>query len=167
METGAGPQNPDSLSFVDADRDLVGRLVAKLNAPGRHRLGESEIHLDDGFTIVAMAHNDPIAVISIALKPLPWPVPDATEAYIDLVDVDPQYRRRGIGRQLIELATSRARDEGASQIRAWTSAHRTEAIIMWHRLGFSMCPAEIVVGRDAEHVRGMFAVKALVTQKSS
>lgn len=59
------PIEPHTIAFRDADALLRRRVVAKLNVPGRHRLSERTIHLEDGFTILAMHSDEPVAVISV------------------------------------------------------------------------------------------------------
>jgi GNAT superfamily N-acetyltransferase len=139
-------------------------LVAKLNASGRHYLSEQMIPLgDEGFTIVAMAGTEAIGVIAVCWKMLPAPFAETREAHIDLIDVDPEWRRQGIGRRLVAVAKARAAERGAYQIRAWTSesAERMAALAMWRGLGFAICPTEIVVGAQALRVRGCFVVQRL------
>ena len=99
----------DLLTFCDADAAMRRTLFLKLNVPGRHRLSERTIRLaDDGFTIVAIRGGEPIGVVSIGWRMLPAPHSDTKEAFIDMIDVDPEFRRQGIGRKLIELAAARA-----------------------------------------------------------
>ena len=148
--------------FRDADPAIRERIVARLNVPGRHRLGPSTIHLDDGFTIVAMNGDEPIAVISICWGMLPEPMLQTREGFIDLIDVDPEFRRQGIARKLIELAAARAVDAGACQLRAWTSSERPAALALWRGLGFCLCPAKVFVGPDNNiPIHGYFVARRL------
>lgn len=157
-------RNAELLRFCDADAVIRGTLVAKLDVPGRHRLSERTIHLsDDGFTIVAMNQGEPVGAISVCWKMLPAPYSDAKEAFIDLIDVDPEYRRQGVARKLLELASARAAKAGAYQIRAWTSEspERAAAMAMWRAQGFAICPTEILAGPQAVRVRGCFVARRL------
>jgi ribosomal protein S18 acetylase RimI-like enzyme len=158
------PVNHADVRFQEADAAIRSSLVAKLNVPGRHRLSERTVHLgDDGFTIVAMSGSSPIGVISVCWKKLPAPHSDTREAYIDLIDVDPEYRRQSIGRRLVEIARTRAVEAGVYQIRAWTSesSERTVALAMWRALGFAICPTEILTGPQPTQVRGWFVAQRL------
>lgn len=155
------PSKANPVRFRDADPAIRERIVAKLNVPGRHRLGPSTIHLDNGFTIVAMSGEEPIAVISVYWKMLPEPMPQTREAFIDLIDVDPEFRRQGIARMLIELAVGRAADAGAYQLRAWTSSERPAALALWRAVGFCLCPAVVLVGPDNRHIQGYFVARRL------
>ncbi len=130
-------------TFTDATPAMRAQLTAKLNAPGRHRLSEQIFHLDDGFTIVAVLNGLPVGVVSIVWKTLPAPLGDSKEAFIDLIDVDPEHRRHGIAHHLIDLASERARRHGATQLRGWTSCDRPEALHFWRSLHFTLCPAEV------------------------
>lgn len=155
------PSTTNPIHFRDADLVLRERIVAKLNVPGRHRLGQSTIHLDDGFTIVAISGDEPIAVISVCWKTLPDPMPQTREAFVDLIDVDPEFRRQGIARRLIELAAVRAVDAGAYQLRAWTCSDRPAALTLWRGLGFCLCPAVVLVGSDDRPIQGYFVARRL------
>ena len=148
-----------SLQFCDADAAMRRTLLAKLNVPGRHSLREEWITLpDDGFTIVALKGGAMVGVIAIHWKMLPAPYSETKEAYINLIDVDPEFQRQGIAAKLIELAMERASKAGAYQMRAWTSdePQRAAALSMWRALGFAICPTEILAGPRSVRVRGCF-----------
>ena len=98
------------------------------------------ICLEDGFTIVAMCEEQAVGLLSVSWRELPSPLPNTMEAFIMDIEVLPEYRRRGIARSMIAMATDRAVNYGAYQIRAWSSNDKTEAIPMWKALGFGMCP---------------------------
>jgi GNAT superfamily N-acetyltransferase len=89
---------------------------------------------------------------------MPPPLTGMREAYIDVIEVDGPYQRQGIARQLLALTESWASSQGFTQIRAWSSHDKTEAIMMWHALRYCVCPARVWFG---EPVDGFFAVKQL------
>lgn len=130
-------------TYTDATPELRRQLVTKLSVPGRHYLTERIFHTEDGCTIVAMVNEAPVGVISVAWRALPAPMADVGEAFIDLIDVDPEHRRKGIGRRLIDLASDRARRRKVVQLRAWTSDDRPESLQFWRSLQFTLAPAEI------------------------
>lgn len=101
------------------------------------------MHIDDGFTLLACSDEVPIGLISITYRELPAPLPQTIEAFIDIIEVRPQFRRKGIARHLLELACAEARKTNAYQLRGWSSENKTEAIPLWKTLGFAMCPATI------------------------
>ena len=56
---------------------------------------------------VAMVGEEVAGFISVQPRPLPPPLPSATEGYIDIIEVPEKHRRMGIARRLSEAATSR------------------------------------------------------------
>ncbi len=119
----------------------------------------THIHLSDGFSLVALDGDEPAGLISIAWRKLPPPLPPTVEAFIDIIEVPPDYRRRGVARRLVALAAARARAQGAYQLRAWSSADKREAIPFWRALGFALCPATTYPGGTA--VEGCFVALVL------
>lgn len=117
------------------------------------------MHLTDGFSIVAL-HNDTLAgLISVYRKSLPPPLQEASDWYIDILEVHREYRRRGIATQLIEMVAKRAKAKGVYQIRSWSSEDKSEAIPMWKALGFGLCPA--VTYPQGREIKGYFVAKVL------
>lgn len=117
------------------------------------------LHFEDGYTLAAFDGREAIGVIAVTWRQLPEPLPPTTEAFIDIIEVRPAYRRQGIARSLLELAINEARLHGAYQIRAWSSDNKIEAIPMWRNLGFALCPA--VIHARGEEVRGYYVAKTL------
>jgi GNAT superfamily N-acetyltransferase len=132
------------ISYIDAGelvRERIGREWGEIYA--RH------MHTSDGFSIVARDGDEPVGLIAIAWRELPPPLPATSEAFIDIIEVRPAYRRRGIASELVSRALARAREHGAYQLRAWSSDDKTEAIPLWRKLGFGLCPATIYPGGQA------------------
>jgi len=50
--------------------------------------------------------------------------------------VRPAYRRRGLGRQILNHLADYARGQGVSVLRLETGIHQTEAIALYERYGF-------------------------------
>jgi GNAT superfamily N-acetyltransferase len=145
---------------------MAGLTVVEADEGWRERLGEewgpvvaTHIHLSDGFSLVALDGDEPAGLISIAWRELPPPLPPTVEAFIDIIEVPPDYRRRGVARRLVALAAERARAQGAYQLRAWSSADKREAIPFWRALGFALCPATTYPGGTA--VEGCFVALVL------
>lgn len=147
--------NNDSLIvYVDAHDALRERIWREWGeVAARH------MHSDDGFSIVALAGEEPVGLIGVARRELPPPLPSTTEAFIDIIEVRADYRRRGIAAQLVVLSAERARASGAYQLRAWSSEDKSEAILMWRVLGFGLCPATVFP--RGETVRGFFVSRVL------
>ena len=62
----------------------------------------------------------------------------AGEAEILTVAVDPAFRRRGVGRWLIDAAIEVARDQGAEMIFLEVAADNAAAISVYHAAGFQL-----------------------------
>jgi len=146
--------NDSAITYVDANavlRDRIQREWGEVAA--RH------MHLDDGFSIVALAGDEPVGLIGVVWRALPPPLPPTEEAFIDIIEVRADFRRRGIAAQLIALSAERARSRGAYQLRAWSSEDKFEAIPMWRALGFGLCPATTYP--RGEEVRGYYVARVL------
>jgi ribosomal protein S18 acetylase RimI-like enzyme len=133
----------DEIQFVDCDAGLQRHVGEIMGA-----VAERHIRLDDGFAFVALDDKTPVGLIAVYRRRLPDPLPETCEGFINIIEVVEAYRRRGIGRRLVEMSIERCRAEGLTQIRAWSSKDKTEAIHMWKALGFALCPA-------VEHPRGL------------
>jgi ribosomal protein S18 acetylase RimI-like enzyme len=59
---------------------------------------------------------------------------------IDSLYIEPQARRQGIGRQLIEAALRWLAEQGCEDIKLWVHPSNTEATAFYGRLGFTACP---------------------------
>jgi len=143
-----------ALTFVDADeamRERIGRALGPVAA--------AHMHLGNGFTLVALDADEPVGLLAVVWRALPPPLPDTVEGFIDIIEVRPAWRRRGVARQLVALAAARAGAAGAYQLRAWSSADKMEAIPMWRALGFGLCPATTYP--RGESVRGYFVARPL------
>lgn len=62
----------------------------------------------------------------------------AGEAEILTVAVDPAFRRRGVGRWLVDAAIETARDQGAEMIFLEVAADNAAAISVYHAAGFQL-----------------------------
>ncbi len=143
-----------SISFIDAN-DAWKQHIA--SAWGE--IAARHMHLEDGFSILALDDTQPVGLISVYWRSLLPPLVNVIEGYIDIIEVHAEHRRKGIGSRLIDLAANRARIHGAYQLRAWSSADKTEAIPMWKVLGFGMCPT--VTFPNGQKVDGYFVTKIL------
>ena len=144
----------DGLRYVDADIALQEMVEAKWGEKAARHM-----HLRDGFSIVALAGEKLVGLISVNWRELPPPLAGWEEGYIDIIEVAVDFRRRGIAKAMIALAAARARERGAHQLRAWSSEDKLEAIPMWKSLGFGLCPAVVYPG--GPEVRGVYASKVL------
>ena len=147
----------EDVEFVTADQYLKERIVEEwetyMPSVGNY------IVLENGFTIVAMHESKPVGLVAVSYGKLDPPLSSTIEAYIDDLEVLDGYRRRGIGRKLVELAEERATREGACQLRSWSTNDKGEAIRMWKALGFGLCP--VTHAMWGPEITGYFVTKTL------
>jgi GNAT superfamily N-acetyltransferase len=143
--------------FVDADEPLKARIA--------HRWGEAmaqQMHLADGFSLVALYAEQPVGLIAVSYRCLPAPLFGAYEGYIDLIEVHSDFRRQGIATRLVAMTGDRLRMQGIYQMRAWSSQEKTAAIQMWKTFGFGLCPATTYP--QGQMVEGYFVAKVLMNE---
>ena len=144
----------DGIDFVEADAAVVTRVEAEWG-----RRAARGMHVDDGFSIVAIHAGKIVGLISVGWGQLPAPLPATREGYVDNVEVLESHRRRGIARKLVDLAARRAGEHGAYQVRAWSTDDKKEAIPMWKALGFALCP--VTHSLWGPEITGYFVAKRL------
>ena len=145
------------IQFVDVDEALKSRVAEEWGEKAARHM-----HLEDGFSILAMQGNDLVGLVSLYWKTLPTPLPETCEGYIDILEVHKFFRRKGIATQLIDMSLERAKEKGAYQVRSWSSLDKTEAIPMWKALGFGLCPATTY--SRGQEVKGYFVTKPLFSE---
>jgi ribosomal protein S18 acetylase RimI-like enzyme len=144
--------NVSTIVYLAADHNMKDRIGTEWGEnAARH------IHLTDGCTIVALDNELLVGLVSAYGKKLPLlEIPDW---YIDILEVHKEYRRRGIATDLIRLISAQAKERDLYQIRAWSSEDKTEAIPMWKKLGFGLCPSTTYP--QGKEVQGYFVAKVL------
>jgi GNAT superfamily N-acetyltransferase len=146
--------NNEHIKYLEIDDTWKPRIIEEWNEKV-----ERHLHFSDGFTIVALHENVSIGIISVYWRELPAPLPSTIEGYINILEVRPAYRQRGIARQLINLSIEKAQDHKAYQVRSWSSEDKIEAIPMWKQLGFGLCPATTFP--RGQEIHGFFVAKIL------
>lgn len=146
--------NESVIKFLEADKELKSRVAEEWGEKVAHHM-----HLEDGFSILAVQKEKLVGLISVYWKILPSPLPETYEGYIDILEVHQIFRRKGIATQLINKTLNRAQERGVYQVRAWSSLDKTEAIPMWKALGFGFCPATTFP--KGQEVKGYFVVRLL------
>ena len=142
------------VEYVEADAAMQARIAAEWG-----EMQARNMHIENGFAIVALAAGQPAGLLSVSWRELPAPLQESTEAFIDIIEVREGFRRQKIARRMIGMAAARAREHGACQIRAWSSDDKLEAIPMWQALGFGLCPSsEFHAGKE---IRGFLAALAV------
>jgi GNAT superfamily N-acetyltransferase len=137
-------QDPSAMSEL---RQVWGAMVS------------GHLHFQGGITISAVSRNAHAGLLTAYTRTLPAPLQVALETYIDLLEVEPEFRGRGVATRLIQMALAHAKSLGHYQIRAWSSEDKTETIPTWARLGFGFHPSSN--SPQGKEVRGFFVTKTL------
>ena len=95
---------------------------------------------DDAFALAAMDGEMPVGFICVTPRALTYPLEHFKDAYIQDLEVHEDYRRQGIGRHLVVCAEEWAKKEGFKQIRTHSDDESAEAIQMWRKLNYGLCP---------------------------
>jgi GNAT superfamily N-acetyltransferase len=120
------------------------------------------IHFEDNFySVIAVDDSNPIALIVAKKRPLSKPVDMLQEAYIDVIEVHPDYQRRGIGAELVKRVLLWAKENELSQIRAWSEEIRYAALMLWKKLGFTF--SQVNFQRGDEERYGFYVTKQMST----
>lgn len=151
--------NNENIAYLEIDESWKPRVAEEWSEKVAQHL-----HFSDGFTIVALHQNLSIGIVSTYWRELPAPLLSTVEGYIDIIEVKPAYRKRGIARQLINLTIQKAREYKAYQLRAWSSEDKVEAIPMWKQLGFGLCPATTFP--RGQEVHGFFVARILSNESA-
>jgi GNAT superfamily N-acetyltransferase len=142
------------MDFIRGDSS-IGRLIGKAYGD----VAERHLHFDDGFTLVAVDGDEIAGFASFVWRDLPQPLDSLKECFIDIIETQPEYRRKGIATHLLEMAEELAKRAGAYQLRAWSSCDKAEALSMWPALGYGLAPAVVTPG--GHEVHGYFVTKPL------
>lgn len=142
------------LKYVDCNHELKKRVGMELGS-----VTERHLHIDDGFSIIAMDGEKIAGIIAVCEKLLPPPLRETYEGFIDIIEVPQEYRRKGVARKPVETAMERCRKAGYYQLLAWSSDNKTEAISMWKAVGFALAPASIFPA--GAEIKGYFAAYRL------
>lgn len=144
--------------IIEIDDDLAERIRKEFRQ-------EAFDHLrfgPEGISFAAIDGENIAGFISLTWKELPYTFEEAQkEAYIDILEVAPDYRRQGISKSLIKKCQSTAKEAGCFQLRSWSSEDKKEAISMWKKYGFGLHPQTVVSGRTGENVNGYFVTKQI------
>ena len=121
----------------------------------------------DGCYLVAALDGDVVAGFA-ALHPEHWiaPLEQYSDGFIEVIEVAKSYQRKGIGSTLVKMLEEFAASDGYYQIRAWSSDDKVEALNMWRKLNYCMCPAamlgeSICEGYESKQIVGYYYAKLL------
>ena len=135
-------EHMDDLEYREITNSLRDQIIADKSwgHAGEHiRLGP------ECFSIGAFVGEDLVGFISAFRRPLPPPLADLSEAFINIIVVRPSYQRRGIGSSLLQQTVQWARQHRLYQVSAWSTEDRIEAIGLWRKAGFGFRRQEFEV----------------------
>lgn len=120
-----------------------------------------------GCRLIAAMDGDVVAGFA-ALHPEQWiaPLENYSDGFIEVIEVAKAYQRQGIGSTLVKLLEEYAASYGYYQIRAWSSSDKVEALNMWRKLNYCMCPAamlgqSVCEGYENQQIVGYYYAKLL------
>jgi len=120
------------------------------------------IHIrEDTFALAALNGDTPVGFVCVTPRALPYPLEQFEDAYIEVLEVHEDYRRRGIGQHLVQASIDWATEARFRQIRTHHNDAAAAAIQLSYKLGFGMCPHDYVI--DGEQHSGYFVAKVLNT----
>jgi GNAT superfamily N-acetyltransferase len=127
------------IDYVEIDNELEAKIIAKF---GQWVKDFGCIHYGDGcYSLAAVCKSEPIGFISLYPENYPAPLQSYRDAFIDDIEVIAEYRRQGIASKLLMMAEEWSRRSGYSPIRSWSSDDTSEAIPMWYKHKYGVCPA--------------------------
>jgi N-acetylglutamate synthase-like GNAT family acetyltransferase len=138
-----------TLEDAEAIRALVNAAFEKyIPLIGRKPLPMSADHTDlivNQDAWVLEQESEIIAVLELVLK--------EDSLYIDTVAVQSSHQSRGLGRQLLQFAETRARELGLNAMTLFTNERYMALLEMYTRLGYVETHRIPVQGTDAVHMR--------------
>jgi GNAT superfamily N-acetyltransferase len=109
--------------------DCEGRLDPRLVADQRAAEDEVRAWLSGGFEVYRSLHEGRV----VAAVRCSFPT---STCHVDRLVVDPELRRRGLGRGLVEHAVARARRAGVTRVWTELTPKLEDAMALFRRLGF-------------------------------
>jgi len=122
-----------SIEYNKIDAVILSKLTDKYGEQRGVKIG------DDTFPLAAMDGDIPIGFVCVTPQVLAYPLGRYKDAYIEILWVDEDYRRQGIGQRLVLRCEEWARKAGFRQIRTHSNNKAVEAIHMWHKLNYGLC----------------------------
>jgi len=119
---------------------------------------------DGCYNIVAVFDDEVIGCATLGPQKWTPPLDRYCDVFIHWINVDEKFRRQGIGKTLVGMLEKWAKENGYRQIRAWSNEQAVEALHMWYKLDYAMCPAVEIIssaGNPIEVVKGYRYAKVL------
>jgi GNAT superfamily N-acetyltransferase len=104
----------------------------------------------NSYTILVYDNDKIAAFASVFHRPIPAPVMDSMEDFINVIDViNVQYRRKGLGSLLVQKVIEYAKDAGSIQVRAYCEINNEASHGLWLKKGFGISPVKMPDGTIA------------------
>lgn len=114
----------------------------------------------EDFSLVAMKGDIVVGFMSTHHKPLTTPLESIYEASVEIIEVIKEYQKQGIATRFIEKTEKHFRNEGVTQIRAWTLKNNNNYINLWRKLDYCLSPT-IVHYNEQEYLEGYHFIKKI------
>jgi GNAT superfamily N-acetyltransferase len=143
------------IEYVSATPDL--KRVWKEQSPSN--ASDFICFNEDYHSVIAMVDGRPAGLIVAKKRRLAEPLQMVEEAFVDIIEVQPEYQRRGIGTALMANVLAWAQDNHLAQIRAWSEEVRREALLLWNKLGFTFSQVDFQRGDEKRY--GFYVAKRI------
>ncbi len=138
----------------EAHKDMIKEQYSKKQS--------DHILLDNNaYSLVAIIDDKIVGFISTYIKHFSPPLEGVSEGYINILEVNEEYRKQGIATKLIEKTERYFKQTRISQIRGWSSDDKVEAINLWSKLKYSLSPTTIWIEDKKVSVAGYHFIKKL------
>jgi len=128
-----------NIIYNEIDNEIEEKIISKY---GQWAKDWGVIHTGEScYSAAAICNGEPVGFISTYPLYYPAPLEKYCDAYIDDIEVDEKYRRQGIATKLLDMTEKWAKEYGYRQIRSWSQDDKNEALPMWYKLGYCICPA--------------------------
>jgi ribosomal protein S18 acetylase RimI-like enzyme len=123
------------------DRDSIVNIEERVTGIARREYWEKRIEISEAIrphwaSLVAEADNRVVGFLFGRAGELEFGLP-GTVAWIEIIGVDPAYRRHGIARALLDQFTASAEDHGIKTIFTLVNDDQREMKEFFNRLGFA------------------------------
>jgi len=121
-------QLPDAAAMQSCVEAAYRHYIPRIGKPPGPMLDDYSEVVQQHQAFVAEARGQIIGVLVLIRKD--------NGIILDNVAVHPEHQGNGLGRRLVELAESEARDQGFAHLDLYTHERMTENIAMYKRLGY-------------------------------
>ncbi|MFN8598274.1 MAG: GNAT family N-acetyltransferase [Anaerolineae bacterium] len=120
------------------DYDAVIALWQRSGLPtvrptGRDSRSEFAKQIEQGQIVIGLEENDRLIGVVVATS-------DTRKGWINRLAIDPDYRRRGYGEQLIHTAEDALRENGLMILAALIEDYNVASLSLFNKLGYAVHP---------------------------